>query len=310
MVDQQNVQQIVPPAVQPVIPLAVQPQQGVNPVANQPGQGNIQVAHAHAVQGANGGINLKVEKAKLPEFWGQKDKDSIAAAELAKRIDWIISANGWTDEEAYHNFGMALRGSANIWLESMVTLQKIRGDRERWSIIKPLFKAEFAVETDDKLILDGLAHMAMRPSENVCDYFGRLNKTNKIIMEGKRSYSLLPAKPVPQANGFLDTDEVEAYYKICDEAIGEFYLLNFFRAGLPTELKRVLNLQALNDLELYMAVKFATIKSRSREEAKSSSRIYAMENEQKDAVDAINFCQQRGQQQQQKCSNSSFRGNN
>jgi hypothetical protein len=52
--------------------------------------------------------------------------------------------------------------------------------------------------------------MAMRPSENVRDYFGRLNNTNKIIMEGKRCYSLLPAKPVPQANGFLDTDEVEA----------------------------------------------------------------------------------------------------
>jgi hypothetical protein len=121
-----------------------------------------------------------------------------------------MSANGWTDEETYHNFGMALCGSANIWLESMVTLQKIRGEREHWSIIKPLFKAQFAVKTDDKLILDGIAHMAMRPSENVRDYFGRLNKTNKIIMEGKRSHTLLPAKPVPQANGFLDTDEVEA----------------------------------------------------------------------------------------------------
>jgi hypothetical protein len=56
-------------------------------------------------------------------------------------------------------------------------------------------------------------------------------------MEGKRSYSLLPAKLVPQANGFLNTDEVEAYFEIRDEAIGEFYLLNFFRAGLPMELK-------------------------------------------------------------------------
>ncbi len=57
-------------------------------------------------------------------------------------------------------------------------------------------------------------------------------------MEGKHSsYSLLPAKPVPQANSFLNTDEVEAYYEIPDEAIGEFYLLNFFRAGLPMELK-------------------------------------------------------------------------
>jgi hypothetical protein len=192
----------------------------------------------------------------------------------------------------------------------MVTLQKINGDRKRWSIIKPVFKAEFTVEMDDKLILDGLAHMAMRPSENFRDYFGCLNKTNKIIMEGKRRYTLLPAKPIPQANGFLDTDEVEAYYEIRDEAIGEFYLLNFFRAGLPTELKRVLNLQALDDLELYMVIKFATIESRSREEEKSSSRIYAIEDKQEDAVDAINYCPQQGQPQPQKCSNPPFHGNN
>ncbi len=80
---------------------------------------------------------------------------------------------------------MALRGSADIWLESMITLQKIEGARRRWSIIKPYFKAEFAVQTNEKLILDGLAHMAMKKTENVRDYFGRLNKTNNIIMEGK-----------------------------------------------------------------------------------------------------------------------------
>jgi hypothetical protein len=158
----------------------------IAPVNNQAGQaGQVNVPMAQAVQGANGGINLKVEKAELPEFYGQKDKDSIAAADFAKRIDWNMQANGWTDKEAYSNFSMALRGSANIWLESMITLQNIKGDRERWSIIKPFFKSEFAVETDDKLILDGLAHMAMCQTENVRDYFGRLNKTNNIILEGK-----------------------------------------------------------------------------------------------------------------------------
>jgi hypothetical protein len=261
------------------------------------------VPHAQAVQGPNGNLQLQVEKAKLPEFYGQKDKDSIAAAEFAKRIDWNISANGWTDEEAFSNFGMALRGSANIWLESMITLQEIEGDRARWSIIKPFFKAEFAVQMDDKLILDGLAHMAMKNSENVRDYFGRLNKTNNIIMEGKRQYTLLPPKPVIQANGFLDTAEVDAYYEIRDKAIGKFYLLNFFRAGLPTELKRVINLQSLNDLDLYNAVKLATIESHSREEGKSSSKIFAVEDETEDAIDAVTF-------RQQKTSNQSFRGQN
>jgi hypothetical protein len=41
--------------------------------------------------------------------------------------------------------------------------------------MRPLFKAKFAIDSDDKLILDGLAHLAMKPSENVPDYFSRLD---------------------------------------------------------------------------------------------------------------------------------------
>ena len=117
-----------------------------------------------------------------------------------------------------------------------------------------------------------------------------------------------PAKPVLGTNGFLDTAEVDAYYEIRDEAIGEFYLLNFFHAGLPMDLKRVLNLQELDNLELYTAVKLATIESRSKEEGKS--RVYAIEDKQEDAVDAITYCQQRNQPQQQGCSNPPYQGNN
>ena len=59
-------QQVVPPA----------PVQPIN-VGNNDGDGNVPIHHAQAVQGADGGINLKVEQTKLPEFWGQKEKDSI-----------------------------------------------------------------------------------------------------------------------------------------------------------------------------------------------------------------------------------------
>jgi hypothetical protein len=68
------------PVVQ-VVPQNPPVQNPLAPVNNPAGQVNVPMAQA--VQGANGGINLKVEKAKLPEFYGQKDKDSIAAAEFA-----------------------------------------------------------------------------------------------------------------------------------------------------------------------------------------------------------------------------------
>ena len=150
----------------------------------------------------------------------------------------------------------------------------------------------------------------MKKTENICDYFGRLNKTNNIIMEGKCQYTLLPPKPVVQANGFLDTAEVDAYYDIREKAIGEFYLLNLFRAGLPTELKRVINLQSLNELDLYNAVKLATIESLSREEAKTSSHVFAIEDETEDAVDAVNYRPQKSSNQTSRGQNRNFRGNN
>ncbi len=48
-----------PPAIPPVAPV------------NNPAPAQINVPHAQAVQGPNG-LQLWVEKAKLPEFWGQK----------------------------------------------------------------------------------------------------------------------------------------------------------------------------------------------------------------------------------------------
>ncbi len=139
---------------------------------------------AQVVQGADGGMAVKVQQTKLPEFWGQKDKDSITANEFVKRVDKMMSSNNWSDKIAFDNFGLALRGSANTWLDSQVTLKKIVGDRECWTIIRPFFKEEFITESDDKLILDGLAHMAMRPTENIRDFFGQLNKVNTGWLSG------------------------------------------------------------------------------------------------------------------------------
>ncbi len=149
------------------------------------------------VQGGDGGMAVKVQQTKLPEFWGQKDKDSIMANEFVKRVDKMMSANNWSDKIVFDNFGLALHGSANTWLDSQVTLKKITGDRECWTIIRPFFKEEFATESDDKLILDGLAHMAMHPTENIRDFFGRLNKVNNIILNANKGYTLTPPKSGP-----------------------------------------------------------------------------------------------------------------
>jgi hypothetical protein len=144
---------------------------------------------------------LKVQQTKHPEFWGQKDQDSISGNEFVKRVDKMMSANNWSDKVAFDNFGLALQGSANTWLDPQITHKKIVGDCKKWTIIRPFFKEEFATESDDKLILDGLAHMTMHSSENIWDFFGRLNKINNIILNAYKSYTIMPAEPAPHAKG-------------------------------------------------------------------------------------------------------------
>jgi hypothetical protein len=168
---------------------------------------------------------------------------------------------------------LVLRGSEKVWLKSQATLEDITGDHRAWTIVWPLFKVEFAIKSDDKLILDGLAHLAMKQTERVRDYFGWLNKTNTIIMDAYEMYTILPAELV-LANQ-ADTLAMRAYVRQSDLSLARFFLMNHFQASLPSELHWVLNLQNQDELWLSNAVKLATIEARSREEAKCSSKAYA-----------------------------------
>jgi hypothetical protein len=57
-------------------------------------------------------LALKMEQSKIPEFFGQKAKDTIKALELIKTIDSLMGSIGWKEQVAFHNFHLALRGSA------------------------------------------------------------------------------------------------------------------------------------------------------------------------------------------------------
>ena len=76
-----------------------------------------------------------------------------------------------------------------------------------------------------------------------------------------------------------DTVSMRAHVRASNLNLAKFFLLNHFRAGLPTELRRVLNLQNEDELKLNAAVKLATIEARSREESKCQTKIYATEVE-------------------------------
>jgi len=121
--------------------------------------------------------------------------------------------------------------------------------------------------------------MAMHPTKNIQDFFGRLNKVNTIILNAYQGYMLAPQDPVPDVNGNVTMTHADhqAYKQALVENVVEFYLLNPFRAALPPDLRRVINLQPIHTLDLDTAVCLAMIELCSKDEARNTSRIQAVQ---------------------------------
>jgi hypothetical protein len=169
--------------------------------------------------------------------------------------------------------------------------------------------------------------MAMRPTENVRSFFGRLNKVNTVILDAYQGYTLTPADPAVDNAGNLTMTlaDFHAYKKALVENVVQFYILNQSRAALLPDLRRVINLQPMHTLHLDTAVRLATIELHSKDEAKTGSRINPVQQpeEDDDVIEAVTQTHQkkfypqaqqnRSQQQHQNSrpqqQNNSYRNN-
>jgi hypothetical protein len=53
--------------------------------------------------------------------------------------------------------------------------------------------------------------MAMRHTENICDFIGQLIKVNSIILDAYKSYTIMPPEPIPDANGNISLVAMRAH---------------------------------------------------------------------------------------------------
>jgi hypothetical protein len=65
---------------------------------------NVPIVQAQVVQGADGGMSLKVQQTKLRKFWSQNNKDSIAALEFVKQFDKMMPVNNRSNMVAFDIF--------------------------------------------------------------------------------------------------------------------------------------------------------------------------------------------------------------
>jgi len=79
--------------------------------------------------GAQTTLAFKVEQSKVPEFFGQKGKDTITAIVSIRRIDDLARTNNWSDTVTYTNVANTLRGFAHDWLFTTVEMLDWEGDQ-------------------------------------------------------------------------------------------------------------------------------------------------------------------------------------
>ena len=205
-------------------------------------EAQAQVIAAPGVQlapGQAGAINLKIENAKLPIFYGQTNKDSVTAAYIIQRIQDLTATNHWSPEDAYHHFSLALQGSAQEWLRTVQ--QQSETAEKTWTFIEPMFRKEFSTDEDDTALLDQLSHLQKRPNEKVRDYASRINRIIELLQRSNIETPPVPAAADP--NGHYTQAEVLAYGEKQKSKLFKFFALQLFKVGLPTDVRKVIHQQ-------------------------------------------------------------------
>ena len=121
--------------------------------------------------GAQTTLAFKVEQSKIPEYFGQKGKDNITAIVFIRKIEDLARTNRWTDATTYANVANNLKGFAREWLFATAEMLDWTPAQLTWTNLKPRFQRQFATQTDEKMIMEGLSNLAMKPGESTASYW-------------------------------------------------------------------------------------------------------------------------------------------
>jgi hypothetical protein len=280
-----------------------------NVIINQNAQ-NVAAQMAQQIL-ANTNVTLKQELVKIPDFWGEKSKDTVTATQFMARIDECQVANDWNNTTTYANFSLCLRGEADEWLAYTVQLHDLTVAQRTWTHIRPLFKREFTAVSDDKLIVDGLTNLAHHQGENLQKFMARLEKLFNTLYENYASYQVKPDRPAAiQLQGTYTEDNLTSFVNDSVKAYNRFLLTQDFRAAAPESVRKLLS----HKYQTHLTVFFTD--HRVETDRKERAMINAVNDEEETTNPDLEVAafrpQPRQQQQQQRYlqqQNSGYKGN-
>jgi len=238
-----------------------------------------QVVQQNVPAGAQTTLAFRVEQSKLPDFWGQEAKDSVTAIVFIRKIDDLARTNNWNDTTTYANVANALKGFARDWLFATAEMLDWSADQLTWTNLKPRFQKQFATQTDDKLIIDGLSNLAMGLKETTGELLARITNTMVIIKESYAAYENkveAPTQDGPGGVGYLEATATKWKNDAVNNML-QFFKMQLFRAALPGDLRKAVAQHNQNMITLDDMYQVAT--DTQRESGSKTPRPMAAVNE-------------------------------
>lgn len=173
---------------------------------------------------AIGQAQSKRDVTKLPEFFGDKGKDTLSASSFVKRVEAAARAGKWNDEQTISFFKLALSGRAETWFE-------IKADRSDpdWETDFNQVASDFIMRFEPSAVgtrtLASVKDLYQKSDESVQDFADRLMK---ISLQWRRA-TPLPANAVSL--------EQKAFTRLGMRLHGEYILLTHLTIGLKDGIK-------------------------------------------------------------------------
>jgi hypothetical protein len=169
-----------------------------------------QVVQQNVPAGTQTTLAFRVEQSKILDFWGQKAKDNVMAIVFVRKINDLARSNNWNDTTTYANVANALKGFARDWLFTTADMLDWMAAQLTWTNLNPRFQKQFATQTDDKQIIDGLSKLAMGPNVTTRELLVRITNMMVIIKESYAAYENKTPESATDAHGLGQVGLLEA----------------------------------------------------------------------------------------------------
>ena len=112
-------------------------------------------------------------------------------------------------------------------------------DQPLWSDFKEVFKNEYAVQTNERLILEGLANLAMKLNETRNQLLTQITRMVRVIKESFKSYGAFTPDPHNDINHGISNQTFRTFKRQYTAMMFNFFKMNLFKAALTPELRAV-----------------------------------------------------------------------